>query len=216
MSSSGRAADGSIAISSAASTIAAAARSRPYDDGVVPLEAVVEAEPLSTANAPRLAVESGAQFLRMLAAADLGGHRRAFVDAFAPTCRRHRPPRSIQPGPGSISSSPVECPTASPCVTRFGGDADDPVLPTGIDVGADGPAVLAVARRWLGWMAPFVHTAPDEDSWVAERLEHSFAVAAVVDDGERVLAAEEYSAGRLDWHDFDIAAAAEPRRHVAV
>ena len=98
----------------------------------------------------------------------------------------------------------------------FGGDTDDPVLPTGIDVGADGPAVLAVARRWLGWMAPFVHTAPDEDSWVAERLEHSFAVAAVVDDGERVLAAEEYSAGRLDWHDFDIAGRGHPRRHVAV
>ncbi len=168
---------------------------------------MVEAEPLSTANAPRLAVESGAQFLRMLAAADLGGHRRAFVDAFAATS--DAPAAEIDPAGARFHQLVARrVPNGLALRDAFGGDTDDPVLPTGIDVGADGPAVLAVARRWLGWMAPFVHTAPDEDSWVAERLEHSFAVAAVVDDGERVLAAEEYSAGRLDWHDFDIAAAA--------
>jgi hypothetical protein len=57
-------------------------------------------------------------------------------------------------------------------------------------------------------MVQFIRAAPDEDSWAPERLEHSFAVAAVVDDAEQVLAAEEYSSGRLDWHDFDIARAA--------
>ena len=207
MSSSGRAADGSIAISSAASTIAQRRAAGRTTTASCRSRRVVEAEPLSTANAPRLAVESGAQFLRMLAAADLGGHRRAFVDAFAATS--DAPAAEIDPAGARFHQLVARrVPNGLALRDAFGGDTDDPVLPTGIDVGADGPAVLAVARRWLGWMAPFVHTAPDEDSWVAERLEHSFAVAAVVDDGERVLAAEEYSAGRLDWHDFDIAAAA--------
>ena len=185
----------------------AAGHSRPYDDGVVPLEAVVEAEPLSTANAPRLAVESGAQFLRMLAAADLGGHRRAFVDAFAPTGAA---PAAEFDALGNQFHELVarRVPDGLALRGAFGGGADDPALPAGIDVGADGPAVLAVARRWLDWMAPFVHAAPNDDTWAPERLEHSFAVAAVVDSTERVLAAEEYSAGRLDWHDFDIVEAA--------
>jgi hypothetical protein len=185
----------------------AAARSRPYDDAVAPLEAVVEAEPLSAADAPRLAVEAGAHFLRMLSAADLGGHRKAFVDTFAATT--DAPAAEFDPA-GSRFHQLVarRVPDGFALREAFGGGAADPVLPANVDIGADGPAVLAVARRWLDWMAPFVHTATDEDSWASERLEHSFAVAAVVDDTERVLAAEEYSAGRLDWHDFDIARAA--------
>ena len=184
----------------------AATNSRPYDEAVAPLEAVVEAEPLSTANAPRLAVETGAHFLRMLSAADLGGHRQAFVDAFASTS--DAPAAELDPA-GSRFQHLVARRVPDGLVLRGAlGDTGDPVLPAGVDVGADGPAVLAVVRRWLDWMAPFVHNAPDEDSWAPERLEHSFAVAAVVDGTEQVLAAEEYSAGRLDWHDFDVARSA--------
>ena len=184
-----------------------ATRSRPYDDAVAPLEAVVEAEPLSTANSPRLAVETGAHFLRMLSSADLGGHRKAFVDAFATTSPA--PAAELDPA-GSRFHQLVarRVPDGLSLRESFGGGAADPALPTEIDVGTDGPAVLAVARRWLDWMASFLRTASDEDTWAPERLEHSFAIATVVDDTERVLAAEEYSAGRLDWHDFDIAVAA--------
>jgi hypothetical protein len=49
-----------------------------------------------------------------------------------------------------------------------------------------------------------VQTSPGEDTWASDRLEHSFAVAAVVGESEQVLASEEYSSGRLDWHDFDL------------
>ena len=168
---------------------------------------MVEAEPLNTANAPCLAVETGAHFLRMLSAADLGGHRSAFVEAFAATS--DAPAAELDPT-GSRFHALVarRVPDGLALRDAFGGGSADPVLPTGVDVGADGSAVLAVARRWLNWMRSFVHTEPDEDSWAPERLEHSFAVAAVVDDTEQVLAAGEYSAGRLDWHDFDVAGTA--------
>ena len=86
---------------------------------------------------------------------------------------------------------------------RLAGSAEGQ-LPDGIDVGGDVQAVVDVAARWLAWFASIVVTAPDEDSWVADRLEHSFAVSTVVGDDERVLVSDEYSSGRLDWHDFDL------------
>ena len=45
-------------------------------------------------------------------------------------------------------------------------------------------------------------------AWVAERLEHSFALgAAAVDGTETRLVADAYAGGRLDWYSLDVAAA---------
>jgi hypothetical protein len=44
-----------------------------------------------------------------------------------------------------------------------------------------------------------------EDSWDARRLEHHFSVSAALPDGtEKVLTAQEYPGGRLDWHAFSV------------
>jgi hypothetical protein len=179
-------------------------RSRDYDDATVPLEAVVEAEPLGARNAARLAVESGAHFLRMLDAAGLSRHRRGFVDAFAPPLA----PPAVELDPaGARFHDVVARRVPDGFALRAALEAvGDERLPQGIDVGGDLQAVLGVARRWVSWFASIVQTSPEDDTWVADRLEHSFAVAAVVDGSERVLAAEEYSSGRLDWHDFDLRA----------
>jgi hypothetical protein len=182
---------------------AAATRSRPYDDVAIPLEAVVEAEPLGGRNAPRLAVESGAHFLRMLTAARLGRHGGAFVGAFAN--RAATASDELDPA-GTRFHELVARRVPDGFVLR---DALEEVvangtLPPGVDVGADLGAVVAVARRWLDWFRTVVDTPPALDTWAGERLEHSFAVATVVDGAENVLAAEEYSSGRLDWHDFDL------------
>ena len=153
--------------------------------------------------APRLAVESGAHFLRMLTAADLGQHRAAFVESFAaPTAA---PDAALDPA-GARFHDLVARRVPDGFVLRdaLAEVVDNGALPPGIDVGADRQAVVTVARRWLEWLATVVHTSPDEDTWVPDRLEHSFAVAASVDGSELVLAAEEYSSGRLDWHDFDL------------
>jgi hypothetical protein len=44
----------------------------------------------------------------------------------------------------------------------------------------------------------------DEDAWLPDRLEYQFAVSAPTTNGEKVLAAEEYYHGRLDWYNFSI------------
>ncbi|MGH3974221.1 MAG: hypothetical protein ACRDS9_12985, partial [Pseudonocardiaceae bacterium] len=44
-----------------------------------------------------------------------------------------------------------------------------------------------------------------DDSWDARRLEHRFSVSAALPDGkEKVLTAQEYPGGRLDWHAFSV------------
>ncbi|MDQ2999622.1 MAG: hypothetical protein M3R61_21520, partial [Chloroflexota bacterium] len=44
----------------------------------------------------------------------------------------------------------------------------------------------------------------DQDAWLPDRLEYQFSVSAPTNDGEKVLTAEEYYHGRLDWYNFSI------------
>lgn len=41
-------------------------------------------------------------------------------------------------------------------------------------------------------------------AWLPARLEYQFAVSAPVPSGEKVLLAEEYFQGHLDWYNFDV------------
>src|SRR5206468_1749872 len=66
------------------------------------------------------------------------------------------------------------------------------------------PDVAKAAQLWATWYDELVSSPePGQDSWVRERLEYAFAVAAPSGQGETVLAAREYSGGRLDWDAFD-------------
>lgn len=49
----------------------------------------------------------------------------------------------------------------------------------------------------------------ENDAWEPDRLEYQFSVSAPVADGEKVLAAEEYYHGRLDWYNLSIVPASD-------
>src|SRR4051812_19070045 len=68
-------------------TMSAGGTTRSYE-AKVPLEVAVEREPADDAADRRLRAEGGSQFLRRLAAAQMGGHTGAFIAAYpldAPT-----------------------------------------------------------------------------------------------------------------------------------
>lgn len=60
---------------------------------------------------------------------------------------------------------------------------------------------------------PFIHwfqqlfyqpADPDNDAWLSERLEYQFACSAPVGGTEKILRAEEYYHGHLDWYNFSV------------
>jgi hypothetical protein len=64
----------------------------------------------------------------------------------------------------------------------------------------------ALGKKFMGWFQKlyFQPPASDQDAWLPDRLEYQFAVSTPTGNGEKVLTAEEYYHGRLDWYNFDI------------
>jgi hypothetical protein len=67
-------------------------------------------------------------------------------------------------------------------------------------------AIDAAAEKWVAWFEKLFYqpTGGDNPSWRPEYLEHQFACAAPTGDTEKVLTAEEYYHGHLDWYNLDI------------
>ena len=74
---------------------------------------------------------------------------------------------------------------------------------------ADSPGkrsdIELAATKWLAWFEKlYLQPADDNPSWRPEYLEHQFAVAAPDGDNEKVLVADKYHHGHLDWFSLDI------------
>lgn len=186
---------------------------RPYDPAAVPLETLVEREPVT---APRwhlrFAAEAGLHFLRLLRSTGAG---HLAVDYLA----RYRLAAPDHDGEGAEAAGIRHLRVMAgrvPHGSRLYADLDPAVRPPGgapaglpelpVVPEADREAVLAAAGAWLSWcdtLAPA--TGPAPESWVAERVEHAFAVSAPAPhtDGSLVLAASGYPGGHLDWYAFD-------------
>lgn len=189
-----------------------AAQGAPYDPIRLPLEVLVERE--DARMDVRMRCESGLHFLRLLAARRLGKYRDAYV--------AHYP----------IAAVPTDMPLADETlrtVRLSTGRVPDGaglladlraagnVLPEAPPIDdPDRGHVRDVAREWLEWVNSFISvpapigsgttgagSANASRAWNPERMEYSFAVAAPAADGERLLAATEYSEGDLDWHAFN-------------
>ena len=62
--------------------------------------------------------------------------------------------------------------------------------------------------KFIAWFEDLYDQPLTEDAWVPDQLEYQFAVSAPVDPAnptgaERILSAEQYYQGRLDWYNFD-------------
>jgi hypothetical protein len=67
-------------------------------------------------------------------------------------------------------------------------------------------AIDTAAGRWIAWFERLVRQpiGGDNPSWKPPYLEHQFACSAPWRGGEKVLTADEYHHGHLDWYSLDI------------
>jgi hypothetical protein len=72
--------------------------------------------------------------------------------------------------------------------------------------GAQGDAVNALAKDWMLWFEKEFFLQPDagKDGWIPSQLEYQCAASAPVKGKEKVVTADEYYSGNLDWYCFDI------------
>lgn len=63
-----------------------------------------------------------------------------------------------------------------------------------------------IAGKFIAWYEKLFYQPIDEanDAWIPKQLEYQFGVSASRDGKEKVLVAEEYYHGRLDWYNLDV------------
>ncbi|MBH5333379.1 hypothetical protein IHE55_00595 [Streptomyces pactum] len=67
------------------------------------------------------------------------------------------------------------------------------------------PALDALGEDLVAWFDGLIDQPAGDTTWDPRRLEHRFSVAAAAPDGgEKVLTAQEYPGGELDWHAFSV------------
>lgn len=61
-----------------------------------------------------------------------------------------------------------------------------------------------LAQRFVAWFEKLFYQPTQPSAWLPDRLEYQFALASPQRQGEKVLVAEEYFQGHLDWYNFDV------------
>ncbi len=190
----------------------------PSYDASMPLETVVERERTLPTNQIvkleklRLAGDAGQQFLRMLEQMrDQGMLSRDYREAFIrqyPFSELTTEQRATLDGDSlsyfDLMASRV--PDGRRLYAEFNatGAGGLVIKPTLQIAQADVAEVKEAARLWMQWLETlFSEPGTGNPSWLPERMEYSFSVGTRFSDGERVLTAQEYSDGHLDWYAFD-------------
>ena len=62
----------------------------------------------------------------------------------------------------------------------------------------------ALAERFVAWFRKLIVQPDTQGAWEADRLEYRFTCAAPQGPDEKVLVADEYYHGHLDWHNLDV------------
>lgn len=197
-----------------------------YDVGQMPLETLVEREPVRPATDPsaapdrlRQAAEAGLHFLRMLDQLLEPPQpivSRSYRDVFRAKFP-FLPPTPEQQNAldsESLSFLHVMGPRV-PDGRRLFAELNPPPggkvkLPADLDIlPADVADVEKAVASWIVWWdalfsQPSASQPVEEVSpWSAERMEYVFSVGAGFGDSEQVLTAPEYYGGHLDWYAFD-------------
>lgn len=179
-------------------------------DPATPLEATVERRPPRLSLDVRLAI--GRWWLRQIA--PIGDYRQAYLDAYP----------IAEPDPAleadADRAAHPETWQAYAAVTGRALDggallswlratsshrASDGIRPL---AAGDGAALDAAGLRLLAWAARQFAEPREQDAWEPPRMEYRFACSAPTGEGEKVLSAEEYLGGRLDWYALDVDPAA--------
>ena len=188
----------------------AAGTARSYDPAALPLEPLVEAEPVRglAGRHRRLAAETGAYWLRLLKA-------RGFAAQVAPY--RAAFPLDLEP-----SAAPLADPLGAEAAILLDGRAVDgdriaaelraargtgdklTKLPASFPPGP--PGVLLVAAEWLAWYEALIvepqGTGVTPPGWQPRRFEYRFSTAARIGAKEATFGSVSYDDGQLDWPDL--------------
>ncbi|ACU60465.1 hypothetical protein [Chitinophaga pinensis] len=72
---------------------------------------------------------------------------------------------------------------------------------------ADHTVLDGIEKEFRTWFSNLLYQPEDpiNDAWKPEQLEYQFAISAPAGNGEKVLHAEEYYHGHLDWYNVDVA-----------
>jgi hypothetical protein len=67
-------------------------------------------------------------------------------------------------------------------------------------------ALAMLEMPFINWFQQLFYqpTNPGNDAWLPQRLEYQFACSAPVGNSEKILSAEEYYQGHLDWYNFSV------------
>jgi hypothetical protein len=181
----------------------AAAKAERFDPAAMPLDAMIEREPVRAGSAaPHHAAEAGLQLLRVLDANGLSAYRAAVLAAFPLPALGSS---AILAGDdGDLLGAAIgRVPDGAAAFKAL--SAADPT--SGLQIAAaDKAKLLRAARQYTAWYRG-LFSEPDagQPSWSDDRLEYRFAVAARFPDREVVLAAPEHDGGRIGWEDLDAA-----------
>jgi hypothetical protein len=194
-------------------------RAQDYDARAMPLETLVERERVrpeaGKAEKFRLAAEAGVHFLRLLDQQPLSqSYREAFKNRYPFPALTDEQRKTLDrdslrfleliaprvPDGRALYTS-LRAALRPPQGGRGSLPADPPI------VAADAAEVEKAAVIWLQWYEELFSEQEGGDAtsaWNPERMEHAFAVAARFSEGEKVLAANEYYEGHLDWYSFNV------------
>ena len=182
--------------------------------GARPLEAQVEAEPVWGADTPhrRAMAEAGRMFTRL--AGDDGQAALADQVFAAYPLALPAPPDPLSDSAGMLWHLLLDkrCIHAAELATDLRAQLDGAgqlaALPPKLVAGGVGAGALPLLSRWLAWVDDFI-VEGDGAAWRPDHLEYSFELAAGRAPAERWrLDAQQYTDGRIDWHDFDLRPAA--------
>jgi hypothetical protein len=191
-----------------------------YGANRMPLETLVERESIrpsgDQASEPeklKLAAEAGQHFLRLLDQQPLSPesrnrYRNSFIreysfEALTPERRKTLDGESL----AFFDVVSARVPDGRRLYAAFRSTSDSEVaVATALQIAeSDRAEVEKAARLWMHWFETlFSEPEGDNPSWLPERLEYGFSVGTRFSDGERVLTAQEYFEGHLDWYAFDV------------
>jgi len=173
----------------------------PYDRDR-PLEALVEDDRMTVGEAPPLlaTVEAGQRLVRRLRAA-------------LPALASHEAlPRVVEPArPSAVATQVHARRTVDGFRLRAHLATVRQTLESGLGTG-DKTTLGAVLDEWIEWFDRRFGNPTHDSSWIQNRLEHQFLLAAPDPDGgdPLVFSAPEYLGGGIDWSDLELVDDVEP------
>lgn len=170
----------------------------------VAIEAIDRDDLASTVKATdvRARIESGAQLLRMLAAAGLTRSRAQLLERYpldpALDVVDERTRGLLAASIGRVADGRSAHDELAPLL------ANTETLPASFDIAASHrERTVQVLLAWLTWYGSTI-VEPKRSAWKPDRLEYAFDTRIELADRELRLGAREYDGTGLDWHSFEI------------